>query len=224
MLPVVEFWHYIKSFSQDWKTRMTSGSSLIIPFANVIAEKWNGGKLLPQWALVLIAALCFLMASFRVWRVEHRRLLTLPLRMLLGELDACRRHWKKHEHDYRKIGTPYFPFSGTPDFERWTSQNIHEFKDKISLGNEFRSHAQAVEIALRDLQDSRFPELIRLLSSPLYGSFNGQQLDEMIRDEEMMLRAKIMAIEKSGVKPFPAPENQSTTPPLMPNRGDSELY
>jgi hypothetical protein len=223
---MLEFWSYIKSFSQDWVTRMTGVASLVIPFGNLIAEKISSGKLLPQWTLVVVAALCFLVASFRVWRVEHRRLVAHPLRMLLDDLELCRRHWKRHEHDYLKVGTPYFPFSGTPDqAEKWTQQNLNEYKDKIQLQNEFLSHARAARYVLEKLQDSRLPPLVATLSGPLLYAINGHQLDEMIRDEDTLLRAKITAIEKSGVKAYPAPPMQFVVPSDQPPAADSaELY
>lgn len=223
---MLEFWAYIKSFSQDWVTRMTGGASLLIPFGNLIAEKISTGKLLPEWALIVVAALCFFVASFRVWRVEHRRLVALPLRILLDDLEACRRHWKRHEHDYLKVATPYFPFSGTPDqAEKWTAQNINEYKDKIQLQNEFLSHARDVGEALEKLQDSRLPPLVAHLSGPLMYAINGHQLDEMIGDEDTMLRAKITSIEKSGVKAHPAPPLQYVVPSDAPPGADSaDLY
>jgi len=199
---------------------MNGVCSLIIPFVNVITEKLYG-KLLPQWALWVVAALCFLWASFRVWRGEHRRLLALPLRMLLSDLEKCRRHWKKHEHDYLKLGTPYFPLAGTPDLPHWSPQNIDEFRDKILLRNEFRLHAQAAQVALTDLGDSRFPELVALGALPVL--VTGQQLDEMIRDENTMLRHKITELERSGVKPCPAPEMQYTAPIPMPTGDDTDF-
>ena len=223
---MLDFWRYLKSFSQDWVTRMTGGASLVIPFSNLIAEKISRGQLLPQWTLIVVAALCFLIASFRVWRVEHRRLVALPLRMLLDDLEFCRRHWKRHEHDYLKVGTPYFPFSGTPDqAEKWTAQNLNEYKDKIHLQNEFLSHARSVRDALEKLRDSRLPPLVAHLSGPLLYAINGYQLDEMIRDEDTVLRAKITAIEKSGVKAHPAPPIQFTVPSDAPPAADSgDLY
>jgi hypothetical protein len=223
---MLEFWSYIKSFSQDWVTTMTGGASLVIPFGNLIAERVSSGKLLPEWTLIVVAALCFLVASFRVWRVEHRRLQALPLRMLLVDLELCRRHWKRHEHDYLKVGTPYFPFSGTPDQpEKWTAQNINEYKDKIQLQNQFLSHAGAVRDALEKLQDSRLPPLVAHLSGPLLYTINGHQLDEMIRDEEAMLKANVAAIEKSGVRAYPAPPIQYVVPSDQPPGGDSgDMY
>lgn len=205
---------------------MTGVASLVIPFGNLIAEKISTGRLLPQWTLIVVAALCFLVASFRVWRLEHRRLVAVPLRILLNDLELCRRHWKRHEHDYLKVGKPYFPFSGTPDQgEYWTSQNINEYKDKIQLENEFLSNARAVRDALEKLQDFRFPPLVAHLSGPLRYTINGHQLDEMIRDEDTMLRAKIETIEKSGVKLRPAPPMQFAVPSDAPPAGESDdLY
>ncbi len=87
------------------------------------------------------------------------------------------------------------------------------------------AYQQLSELLERSFAHVRLPPLVAHLSGPLLYAMNGHQLDEMIGDEDTMLRAKITSIEKSGVKAHPAPPMQYVVPSDAPPGADSaELY
>jgi hypothetical protein len=179
---------------------MTGGFSLVLPFANLIVEMLLKRRL-PDPLLLVVAAICFAYASYRVWRAEHRRRLVLPLVILLESVELLRKHWKKHEHDFGKIGTPYFPASGTPEFSYWTPANCYEYRDKSQLSSEIIRCAQNLRLAYDSLSDTNYPQFVKTMTGPMGSSVNGQQLDEMLRDLDRDLIRKIREIGRKGARP-----------------------
>ena len=195
-----EPWEYVSLFWADWITSMTAGLSLISPFANVIADVFRLSHPIPETVLVIVSALAFACASFRVWRAERRRRLAVSLKNLLVLLEEARKGWKKHEHDCGKIGKPYFPFSGPPSFEGWTVQNFEEHKDKIVMSEKFYSYARAAHSAFAALGYSTLTPLSDALWGPPRYNINGNQLDELIREDFQTISAKIGDVHRGRAK------------------------
>ena len=64
-------WLYVRSFWPDWLSRMSGIASVALL---AIATIWN--RPLPRWSVFLAAAVCYAVASFRVWQQKHRESLT----------------------------------------------------------------------------------------------------------------------------------------------------
>jgi hypothetical protein len=62
---------YLLAFTHDWVTLMSGIASVVLTIAG-IARKW---EFIPRWYWLVTAAICFFVASFRVWNAEHRKYL-----------------------------------------------------------------------------------------------------------------------------------------------------
>jgi len=59
-------WEYLYDFWSDWVAIMSGIGSVTFAVINTI-------KALPTWSFWLLSALCFVVASFRVWLIERKK-------------------------------------------------------------------------------------------------------------------------------------------------------
>ena len=67
----MHFWAFFRAYADDWKTLMSGIGSIILAFWAVTFPPSDNGKML----LLAASAVCFVVASFRIWENEHRQLL-----------------------------------------------------------------------------------------------------------------------------------------------------
>jgi hypothetical protein len=63
--------NYLKALSTDWVALMSSLASLVLTFIPLMSD----AKRVPDWTYWLAAAICLIVASYRVWLKEHRALI-----------------------------------------------------------------------------------------------------------------------------------------------------
>src|SRR5438094_9829565 len=66
-------WAYLRVFSSDWVAVMSGGASLLLAaLAHYLRE-----PVVPAKWLWIAAALCFILASYKVWEKEHVKVIEL---------------------------------------------------------------------------------------------------------------------------------------------------
>jgi hypothetical protein len=64
----MDFKEFLAALSADWVSLMSGIASVVLTVISV-ARRWQS---IPRWALWVAAAICFFLASARVWTTEHR--------------------------------------------------------------------------------------------------------------------------------------------------------
>ena len=182
---------FFRLFWADWTLRMTSGLSLVCPFANLFFGIFH--KHVSELLLFAVSGLCFIICSYLVWRAEHRRRLAVPFENLVEKLEAARIKWKEHEYSFHKRSTPYFVFIGTPD-EHWEDAMVAEYKDRILTARRFYEYTDS---AKQCFGLSPRPPLVQALDSNR-GALNGNQLDELITKDQAELGLVISRIKSNS--------------------------
>ncbi len=68
------FWEYLKAFGQDWSTLMAGAPSVPLAFVAVFVSGWM------KVGLLLLAAACLVLASFRIWKDQQKEITKLKVR------------------------------------------------------------------------------------------------------------------------------------------------
>ena len=102
---------------------MTGPLSLILLFTPLVVPKVTAQYLGGSTLVWIVAFICLLVSSYRIWLSEHRARLAQRLEPLIEDARRLRELWEKIQYDNPNSQLVKFPLSGF-DVEKW--EEVHK--------------------------------------------------------------------------------------------------